>query len=87
MTPHKIAQEALGEQLQNKYVIQSSGPKVTSWVKDVIFIVDGITRYEGRLRWNENDGYEMFWDDKVPLEADRPEFNYILDSLTRQDYK
>jgi hypothetical protein len=86
MTPHKIAQEVTGEELQNKYVIQSSFPKVTSWVKDVFFLVDGLTRYEGRLRWNENDGYEVFWDDKTPPEADRPEFNYILDSLTRQDY-
>jgi len=86
MTPHKIAQEVTGEELQNKYMIQSSHPVVTSWVKDVMFIVDGLTRYEGRLRWDANNGYEMFWDDRTPPEADRPEFEYILDSLTRQDY-
>lgn len=85
--PHKIAQEVTGEELQNKYMIQSSHPVVTSWVKDVILNTGGNTgEYTGRLRWNENDGYEMFWDDKMPPEADRPEFEYILDSLTRQDY-
>ena len=86
--PHKIAQEITGEELLNKYMIQSSGPKVTSWAKDVILNTGGNTgEYTGRLRWDENDGYKMFWDDKMPPEADRPEFEYILDSLTRQDYQ
>lgn len=87
MTPHKIAQEVTGEELLSLYNIVSVEPKITSWVKDVMFIVDGITRYEGRLRWDENNGYEMFWDDKKPPQADRPEFEYVLDSLTRKDYR
>jgi len=86
MTPHKIAQEVTGEGLLSKYMIHSSRITPTSWVKDISFIVDGLTRYEGRLRWNENDGYEMFWDDRIPPEADRPEFEYILDSLTSRRY-
>ena len=85
--PHKIAQEITGEELMSLYNIVSEDPRITAWVKDVMFIVDGITRYEGRLRWDEHNGYEMFWDDKTPPEADRPEFEYILDSLTRQDYQ
>jgi len=87
--PHKIAQEVTGEELQNKYQISSSHPKVKSWVKT--FSLDAGSGgdekyYEGRLYWNDDDGYSIFWDGAIPEEADRPEFEYILDSLTRQDY-
>ena len=89
MTPHKIAQEALGEKLINKYQINSSHLKVKSWVK--AFSLDGGTGldgqyYEGRLYWNDDDGYSVFFDGAIPEEAELPEFNYILDSITRQDY-
>jgi hypothetical protein len=90
MTPHKIIQESLGEKLLNKYQINSSHLKVKSWVKT--FSLDagsgGDGRYyEGRLYWNDDDGYSIFFDGAIPSEAELPEFNYILDSLTRQDYK
>lgn len=87
MTPHKIMQEVTGEELLNKYMIQSSHPVVKSWVKQFILNtgeVDG--EYTGRLYWNDDDGYSIVFDHNTPPEADRPEFNYILDSLTRQDY-
>lgn len=86
--PHKIAQEVTGEELLSLYNIVSTNPKITSWVKDIILNTGGNTgEYTGRLRWNEHDGYEMFWDDKIPPQADRPEFEYVLDSLTRKDYR
>lgn len=89
MTPHKIAQEVTGEELQNRYMIQSTGPRVKSWVKE-FFLNTGSVRkngeFNGRLYWNDDDGYSIVWDTDAPPEADRPEFEYILDSLTRQDY-
>ena len=37
--------------------------------------------YSGRLYWDTHDGYSMMWDDDKPEEADRPEFEYVLDSI------
>lgn len=82
--PHKIAQEVTGEELLNKYTIQSSQPKVKGWVKDIV--LDGLTRYEVRLYWNDDDGYSTIWATDAPPEADRPEFEYILDSLTEAGF-
>ena len=88
MTPHKIAQEVTGEELLSLYNIASEDPRITSWVKDIM-LTNSAThyRYEGRLRWDEHNGYEMFWDTDAPPIADRPEFEYILDCLTRKDYQ
>lgn len=85
--PYKIIQEITGEELQNKYMIQSTAPRVTGWVKDIILSTGNKGEdYTGRLQWNCDDGYTSFWDNKTPPEAHRPEFEYILDSLTGGEY-
>ena len=37
--------------------------------------------YSGRLYWDSNDGYSMWWDGDKPEGTDRPEFEYVLDSI------
>lgn len=81
--PHKIAQEVTGEELLSLYNIVSVGSRVKSWVKP--FILESLDTdykdYIGRLHWDEDNGYEVFWETEPAPQADRPEFEYILDSL------
>lgn len=85
--PHKITQERLGDELLNKYSIESTPPKVDRWRKVItLTTLNSNEKFEGRLWWSSDDGYEMFWDGNKPSEAELSEFEYVLDSLTRQDY-
>jgi hypothetical protein len=62
----------------------------TSWVKHVKFFY-GHDTYNARLRWDENTGYTMFWDDVPPTElvnlSNRPEFEYVIDSYTELEFE
>jgi hypothetical protein len=77
--------EVSEQELLNKYMIQTTGKVNTGWSKEV-FLHDGSINglHSGRLYWDDNEGYRMVWNDnsKVPPEASRPEFEYVLDSLT-----
>ena len=68
-------------ELMNKYMISSDGKVSTGFTKSII-LNDGTNQYSGRLHWNSNDGYSMGWDTSAPPEADRPEFEYVLDCIT-----
>lgn len=76
--------EVTREEILNKYMVQSSGIATTGWTKYIILNTGSPNgQYIGRLHWDSNDGYTMFWDnDKAPKEAYRPEFEYVLDSIT-----
>lgn len=88
MTPHKIVQETTGEKLLLLYNIVSTPPKVDRWRKVITLTsLESGKKFEGRLWWSSDDGYEMFWDGDAPDEASQPEFEYVIDGLTRQDYK
>ena len=71
-------------ELMDKYMISSDGKMSTGFAKS-IFLNDGTNQYSGRLYWDSHDGYEMIWDKTIPPEADRPEFEYILDCITDLD--
>ena len=71
-------------ELMNKYMISSDGKVSTGFAKSII-LNDGTNQYSGRLYWDSHDGYEMIWDGTPPPEADRPEFEYALDSITEMD--
>ena len=81
--------EVTREEILNKYMVQSSGIQSTGWTKQIRLHTGGINgEYTGRLHWDSNDGYRMMWDnDIMPKEADRPEFEYVLDSITEQTYE
>ena len=70
------------DELNKEFNVDISWPKTIAWVKafKMRSFSDGVT-YSGRLYWDSNDGYSIHWDNDVaPAMADRPEFEYILDS-------
>ena len=71
-------------ELLDKYMISSDRKTSTGFTKSII-LNDGTNQYSGRLHWDSNDGYSMAWDTPAPPEADRPEFEYSLDSITEMD--
>jgi len=73
--------EVTVSELMGKYMISTDGKTSTGFTKSII-LNDGTNQYSGRLHWDSHDGYSMFWDTPTPPEADRPEFEYILDCIT-----
>lgn len=69
------------QEIMNKYMITSDGKTSTGFRKHII-LNDGRNAYSGKLNWNSDDGYWMFWEGDAPPEADRPEFEYVLDCIT-----
>jgi hypothetical protein len=76
--------EVTVSELMGKYMISTDGKTSTGFTKSII-LNDGTNQYSGRLHWDSHDGYSMFWDTPTPPEADRPEFEYILDCITDLD--
>lgn len=37
--------------------------------------------FPGRLYWNENDGYDIYWDKHAPVLAERDYFESALDAV------
>lgn len=68
-------------ELMDTYMISSDEKMSTGFSKSII-LNDGINQYSGRLHWDSHDGYSMAWDTSAPPEADRPEFEYVLDCIT-----
>lgn len=65
------------------YVIIDSVKKNTGWRKEVRLRDKNGNEYNLTLNWNEDIGYQAYWpDDDMPPLADRPEFEYIVDSIT-----
>jgi hypothetical protein len=77
-------QEITERELLNKYMVQSSGTKVTSWSRFISFNDGSKEEFNGTLRWDENDGYWIEWYNGKPAMADRPEFEYIVDCITNE---
>jgi len=73
--------EVTVSEIMKKYMVSSDGKMSTGFAKSII-LNDGTNQYSGRLYWDSHDGYEMIWDGNSPPEADRPEFEYILDCIT-----
>ena len=76
-----MTEEVSVMELLDKYMISSDGKVSTGFAKSII-LNDGTNQYSGRLYWDSHDGYEMIWDDNIPEESYRPEFEYILDCIT-----
>ena len=79
-----MTEEVSVMELLDKYMISSDGKVSTGFAKSII-LNDGTNQYSCRLYWDSHDGYEMIWDGTPPPEADRPEFEYSLDSITEMD--
>ena len=79
-----MTSEVTVSEIMKKYMVSSDGKVSTGFAKSII-LNDGTNQYSGRLYWDSHDGYEMIWDKTTPPEADRPEFEYILDCITDLD--
>ena len=77
------------EEIHEKYGVKLRFHQETSWMRLIEFRDNKGEVYHGRLRWDENHGYEMHWDGVPPLDlkqmADRPEFEYVLDWYTEDE--
>ena len=74
------------EEIHQNYEVKLRLRQETAWVKHIKFMDNHGNTFNARLRWDENTGYMMFWDD-VPSAglielANRPEFEYVIDSYT-----
>lgn len=58
----------------------------TSWAKDFELVNGARKLFAGRLLWDENYGYDVIWDTERPEMANRPEFEYVLDSILEDKY-
>lgn len=88
MSPHKQLQEVMAEDISKIADIKCDGKFTTSWVKYITLMLKNGEDVYVRLRWDENDGYSIFSDAEIINEPEllalmeRPEFEYILDSMT-----
>ena len=83
----KSEAEVTIREILDKYMIQSGGIKSTGWTKYIEMNTGKINgKYTGKLHWDSVDGYMMQWDDdRIPKEAYRPEFEYVIDCITEGD--
>ena len=91
MSPYKQLQEATAEELLSYADVRLIKKQEKGWVKAInITAKDGQT-FDVRLFWNDDDGFYVSRDEPVSAELwqimEKPEFEYILDSLTSdEDY-
>ena len=71
------------DELLGRFDIEEIGYGVTGFVREVRFAdTNSAKTYTGRLYWDAHDGYSMMWDEDIaPEDWDRPEFEYLLDSI------
>jgi len=74
-------QEVTEKELLDTFMVQSEHSKVTSWRRFVV-LNDGDNEFMGTLTWDSDDGYKMVWWNDIPAMSERPEFEYVLDSIT-----
>jgi hypothetical protein len=81
-----MSEEVTTTEILSKYTVLSGKQETNGWTKYIRLHADGKDEYAGRLHWDTHDGYSMYWDDdKIPVEAYRPEFEYVLDCITEGD--
>ena len=76
-----MTEEVTIMEIMDKYMI-SSGKKLSTGFTKFILLNNGSNQYSGKLHWDSNNEYSITWDSQKPPEADRPDFEYILDCIT-----
>jgi hypothetical protein len=61
----------------DKYMISYDEKMSTGFSKSII-LNDGDNQYSGRLHWDSNDGYSMFWDTSAHLRQTALSLNIYL---------
>ena len=69
------------KELTDTYDVHLYDNRTTGWMKE-FELVNGLNNHSftGRLYWNENDGYEIFWTTSAPILAERDFFESALDA-------
>jgi hypothetical protein len=70
------------KELLETYDVNLYDTRVTGMMKE-FELVNPLNNhsYTGRLYWNENDGYEIYWTTPSPLLAERDYFESALDAV------
>lgn len=75
--------EVTQDEMLSKYDIQLKKELTTAWVKDLILVNATGQKFEIRITWDMDAGYNCVHNPSVHIpEMDRPEFEYVLDSIT-----
>lgn len=81
-----ILPEVTMDEILSNYHVRLKKELTTSWVKDIILTDKDGVDYELRITWDIDRGYNLVHNPGVPPfrvpEQDRPEFEYVLDSIT-----
>jgi len=78
--------EVTVDEMLESFSIKQRMRRETAWAKDFELVNSARKLFAGRLIWDENYGYEVIWDTDAPEMADRPEFEYVLDSILEDKY-
>ena len=78
--------EVTVSEMNDAFNVKQRMRRETGWVKDFELVDTNRKLFAGRLMWDENYGYDVIWDTEKPDMADRPEFEYILDSILEDKY-
>lgn len=79
-------QEVTMDEILSKYHVTLKKEMTTGWVKDITLTNADGEKLEVRIYWDMDSGYSLIHNPIIPSsklpEQDRPEFEYILDSIT-----
>ena len=78
--------EVTVNEMNESFSIKQRMRRETGWVKDFELVNGARKLFAGRLMWNEDFGYDVIWDTDKPEMANRPEFEYVLDSILEDKY-
>ena len=78
--------EVTVSEMSEAFDIKQRVRRETGWVKDFELVNGARKLFAGRLMWNEDFGYDVIWDTEKPEMANRPEFEYVLDSILEDKY-
>lgn len=68
------------DELKEAFEVNIGWPKTLGWVKPFNLTDKSGVKFNGRLYWDANDGYSIYWDsERAPEMAHRPDFAYALD--------
>jgi hypothetical protein len=78
--------EVTMDEILSKYHVTLKKELTTGWVKDILLENAIGEKFEVRIYWDMDNGYTLAHNPSLPItklpEQDRPEFEYILDSIT-----
>lgn len=81
--------EVTADEIWSSYDVKIRLRQDTAWVKHITLTNKAGRTFNVRLHWNENDGYRVACDEifgegfeEIASMFQRPEFEYVLDSIT-----